>query len=346
MSLSAAAIAPVPSTSAQTLLELRGLDVRFRTRSGEVHAIENLGFDLHSGETLGVVGESGSGKSVLSLALMGLLDENASVSADRSTFGARAGARRELIGDRQRFAEARPPIAMIFQSPRTALNPIRRVGDQLCDVLRVQDPMLGEPRVKARELLAQVKITDPERRLDAYPFELSGGMCQRVMIALALASRPQLLIADEPTTGLDVTTQAAIMALLRSLSGERGMSTLLITHDLHLAAESCDRLLVMHAGHVVEEGPTETLLRHPRHPYTAQLIRATPQASSRLADLSSIPGQLPDLRVRPLPACRFSERCTRSKGECAVPPVVALSAVAGSASHRVACRNPLPGAAP
>jgi oligopeptide/dipeptide ABC transporter ATP-binding protein len=199
---------------------------------------------------------------------------------------------------------------------------------------------------RAVELLRAVGITDPVRRAKVYPFEMSGGMCQRVMIALALASRPELLIADEPTTGLDVTTQAAIMALLRDLSRERGMSTLLITHDLHLAAESCDRLLVMHAGHVVEEGPTETLLSHPQHPYTAQLIRATPQASSRLADLSSIPGQLPDLRVRPLPACRFSERCTRSKGECAVPPVVALLPVAGSPTHRVACRNPLSRALP
>jgi oligopeptide/dipeptide ABC transporter ATP-binding protein len=168
-------------------------------------------------------------------------------------------------------------------------------------------------------------------------------MCQRVMIALALACRPALLIADEPTTGLDVTTQAAIMELIRKLSAERGMSTLLITHDLHLAAESCDRLLVMHAGHVVEQGPTEALLAAPRHPYTAQLLRATPQAESRLADLSAIPGQLPDLRKRPLPPCRFSERCERAAALCGSPPVVALAPAPGGApDHLVACRNPLP----
>jgi oligopeptide/dipeptide ABC transporter ATP-binding protein len=150
------------------------------------------------------------------------------------------------------------------------------------------------------------------------------------------------LIADEPTTGLDVTTQAAIMELIGSLSRERGMSTLLITHDLHLAAESCDRVLVMHAGHIVEEGPTALILREPRHPYTAQLIRATPQPTSALSDLASIPGQLPDLRKRPLPACRFVQRCTRAISECSAPPVVPLVLSSAHGAHRVACRNPLP----
>jgi peptide/nickel transport system ATP-binding protein len=343
MSMAVAHELPAGRESCGPLLELRELDVRFRTRAGEVHALEQVSFDVQRGETLGVVGESGSGKSVLSLALMGLLDAAALVSARRATFRGSDAAQHELLEGRREVGPSRPRIAMIFQSPRTALNPIRRVGDQLCDVLRAQDSMLGDGRARARELLAQVKITDPERRLDAYPFELSGGMCQRVMIALALACRPALLIADEPTTGLDVTTQAAIMELIRKLSAERGMSTLLITHDLHLAAESCDRLLVMHAGHVVEQGPTEALLAGPRHPYTAQLLRATPQADSRLADLSSIPGQLPDLRRRPLPACRFSSRCERAAALCTSPPVVPLLPVSsGAPGHVVACRNPLP----
>ncbi len=323
-------------------LTVRELSVRFRTRSGDVHALENVSFEVGRGEIVGVVGESGSGKSVLSLALMGLLDEAARIDSGTAELFER-NAPRPLFGSESR-ALGRPPIAMIFQSPRTALNPIRSVGRQLVDVLRAHQPGIKDPCAKARALLAQVKITDPERRLDAYPFELSGGMCQRVMIALALASQPALLIADEPTTGLDVTTQAAIMDLVRDLSHERGMSTLLITHDLNLAAESCDRIVVMHAGHVVECGTTRALLERPRHPYTARLIAATPKPSSELTDLRAIPGQLPDLRVTPLPACRFRERCERALPACSDSPSVRLLPIACELdpAHLVACRNPLP----
>jgi len=333
-------------------LELDGLTLRFRTRSGDVHALENVTFSVRRGEIVGVVGESGSGKSVLSLALMGLLDTAAHIDSGRATFRLADGSTRDLLRPGRR--EARPPLAMIFQSPRTALNPIRKVGQQLADVLRSRESGLGAKAAheRARELIGRVKITDPERRLAAYPFEMSGGMCQRVMIALALACRPELLIADEPTTGLDVTTQAAIMDLVRELSHASGMSTILITHDLNLAAESCDRIVVMHAGHVVEVGPTAAILGRPRHPYTAKLIATTPRARSTLAELQAIPGNLPDLRAQELPPCRFSGRCDRLLPACHEPPVVALACVPGTGgggaaseargAHLVACRNPVP----
>jgi peptide/nickel transport system ATP-binding protein len=170
-------------------------------------------------------------------------------------------------------------------------------------------------------MLQAVRIPDPQRRARAYPFEMSGGQCQRVMIAMALAANPSLLIADEPTTGLDVTTQAAIMRLLRDAAGDRQMSTVLITHDLALASESCDRIAVMHAGHIVEVAPTRELFAHPRHPYTAALIRSVPASAGTLADLDSIPGSLPDLRAPDLPACRFVERCAQAQARCRELPL-------------------------
>ncbi|MET0414343.1 MAG: ABC transporter ATP-binding protein [Polyangiaceae bacterium] len=345
--MSAAAELPMPAP----LLDVSGLSIRFRTRSGDVRALEAVGFEVGHGQIVGVVGESGSGKSVLSLALMGLMDDAGRIDAGRAMFTG-SGEPIDLLA--RSADEARPPLAMVFQSPRTALNPIRRVGDQLIDVLEAHGKRLDRKaaRVAARSLLAQVKITDPDSRLAAYPFELSGGMCQRVMIALALACEPQLLIADEPTTGLDVTTQAAILELLRELSHRRGMSTMLITHDLGLASEYCDALVVMHAGHVVEQGPTLDVLARPRHPYTARLIAATPRAGVELEDLHAIPGQLPDLRGTNIPPCRFHGRCERALPGCTAPPVIPLVSVETSAlrspgsgtgsTHRVACRNPLP----
>jgi peptide/nickel transport system ATP-binding protein len=227
---------------------------------------------------------------------------------------------------------------MIFQSPRTALNPIRKVGKQIEDVLLEHANLPRRDLKKAAiAALARVRIPDPERRAEAYPFELSGGMCQRVMIAMALACTPSVLIADEPTTGLDVTTQAVIMDLIRDMSRDARMSTLLITHDLGLAGEYCDRIAVMHAGHIVEIAETETLLDHPAHPYTRQLLAATPVPDSRLDTLTSIPGQLPDLRSA-LPPCRFSGRCERRQPICdeGELPWVQLSP-----AHSVRCRFPL-----
>jgi peptide/nickel transport system ATP-binding protein len=197
------------------------------------------------------------------------------------------------------------------------LNPIRRIGRQIEDVLATHTSTMREDlKKKAIEALASVRIPDPERRYNAYPFELSGGQCQRVMIALALACNPQLLIADEPTTGLDVTTQAAILSLIAELARERKMATILITHDLAMASEYCDRIVVMHAGHIVETAPTRALFANPRHPYTARLIASTPGPEQSVSTLASIPGNLPDLRRTDLPSCRFYERCDRAQNDC------------------------------
>ncbi len=324
-----------PAGTRPPLLDVEALSVEFRTRSGIVHALEDVSFSVAKGETVGIVGESGSGKSVMCYALMGILDAAGKITAGRASFGGF-----QLVGaDEHDLAEIRgPEMAMIFQSPRTALNPIRRVGKQIEDVLlRHTTTTRAQARSRAIECLKQVRIPDPERRYDAYPFELSGGQCQRVMIALALACDPELLIADEPTTGLDVTTQAAVMDLVQSLARSRQMATLLITHDLGLAAEYCDRIVVMHAGHVVESAPTEALFATPRHPYTAQLIASTPHGAASLRALTSIPGNLPDLRRGDLPHCRFSERCERATPACGAP----LPWSDAGAGHRVRCHRPL-----
>jgi peptide/nickel transport system ATP-binding protein len=296
------------------LLEVRNLSLEFRTRSGTVHALENVSLEIKKGETLGIVGESGSGKSVLSYGILRILDAAARVTSGSITF-----AGMDMLGASERnLEEVRGrEISMIFQNPRTALNPIRRIGRQIEDVLASHTSTLrAEMKAKAIEALARVRIPDPERRYGAYPFELSGGQCQRVMIAIALACNPQLLIADEPTTGLDVTTQAAILLLIAELARERKMATILITHDLAMASEYCDRIVVMHAGHVVETSPTAELFSKPRHPYTARLIASTPAPEQSIATLASIPGNLPDLRRDDLPSCRFHARCDRAQEDC------------------------------
>ena len=320
---------------AAPLLSVEDLSVEFRTRDGVIKALDRVGFEIRRGETVGVVGESGSGKSVTAFSLMRILDPAARITQGRAAFGGLdliAASERELGLRRGR------DLAMIFQNPRTALNPIRQVGRQIGDVLLRH---AGVPRAQARaravQLLAQVQIPDPERRYWAYPFELSGGMCQRVMIALALACGPSLLIADEPTTGLDVTTQAAIMDLIDELARESDMATMLITHDLGLAAEHCERIVVMHAGHVVECAPTAELFRSPRHPYTAKLIAATPRPGASLDDLAAIPGGLPDLRGD-LPPCRYRARCERYAAPLCDGPLPRSEPVPG---HLVACWKPL-----
>ncbi|HTZ04007.1 MAG TPA: ABC transporter ATP-binding protein [Xanthobacteraceae bacterium] len=317
-------------------LAVEGLSVQFRTRSGVVHALDNVSFSVARGETVALVGESGSGKSVTAYAVMGILDPAGRVTAGRAMFGdidllaATPKALAEVRGRR---------IAMIFQNPRTALNPIRPVGRQIADVLIRHGGVSRRAAPEhAVEMLRAVGITDPARRAKAYPFEMSGGMCQRVMIAIALAAKPSLLIADEPTTGLDVTTQAVIMDLVGDLAKELGMATIFITHDLALAGQRSARIVVMHAGHVVENAPTKELFANPRHPYTAELIAATPDSAQSLDALAAIPGSLPDLRRADLPPCRYSERCPRKIAACAQP----LPAAAPGADHIVACWNPLP----
>jgi len=317
-----------------TVLSVEGLSVEFRTRGGTVRALDRVGFTLAAGETLALVGESGSGKSVTAFALLGLLDAAGRVTTGRAVLEGvdlASASPRVMAGIRGRRA------AMIFQNPRAALNPIRPIGTQIADVLR-RHAGLGRraAAVQAVAMLRGVGIPDPERRARAYPFELSGGMCQRVVIAIAVAARPALLIADEPTTGLDVTTQATVMDLLERLAAENGMATLLITHDLALAAERATRIAVMHAGHIVEDADTATLLAHPRHPYTRRLLAATPTGAGVLDDLHSIPGHLPDLRRDDLPPCRYAARCERRVAAYDGPLTWRMLAP----GHRVACWNP------
>jgi peptide/nickel transport system ATP-binding protein len=322
--------------AASPLLRVQDLCVEFRTRTGTVRALDRVSLAVEKGETVGIVGESGSGKSVLSFAVLRILDPAARVAGGSIEFGGLdmlAASERSLQEVRGR------EIAMIFQNPRTALNPIRRIGVQIEDVLRAHTSTLQRDlRARAVECLAQVRISDPERRHGAYPFELSGGQCQRVMIALALACNPSLLIADEPTTGLDVTTQAAIMSLIRDLARSRNMATVLITHDLALASEHCDRIVVMHAGQVVEAARCADLFARPRHPYTARLIATTPGPALSIDDLAAIPGSLPDLRRADLPACRFSARCDRATAQCSAGPVTDHGHGEG---HHVRCLHPL-----
>jgi len=265
------------------LLDVRNLTIEFKTRNGTVTAVRHVDLSVAKGETVGIVGESGSGKSVTSYAVMRILDRAGRIAEGSVRFdGIDIAAAPERAMAELRGRE----MSMIFQNPRMALNPIRPIGRQIADVLVEHVAATrANAREKAIDLLRLVKIADPERRYDAYPFELSGGMCQRVVIAIALACKPKLLIADEPTTGLDVTTQKTIMDLVMDLTRERGMSTILITHDLGLAAAYCDRVMVMEKGAVVEDSTARSVFTAPSHPYTKRLMRATPRPGATLREL-------------------------------------------------------------
>ncbi len=318
------------------LLAVEDLSVEFRTRSGTVRALDRIGFELRRGETMALVGESGSGKSVTAYAIMGILDEAARSTSGRIVFG---GLDLLQASDKAMGEIRGRELAIIFQNPRTALNPIRPVGRQIADILlRHGNVTASRAPQCAIGMLARVRIPDPKRRALSYPFELSGGMCQRVMIAMALACEPQLLIADEPTTGLDITTQAVIMDLIADLAAAQNMATLLITHDLGLASEYCGHIAVMHAGHIVETAPTASLFATPHHPYTAKLIAATPGGAPNLDGLAAIPGALPDLRRADLPPCRYIERCERAAADCDDRPLRRRDVGGG---HLVACHFPL-----
>jgi peptide/nickel transport system ATP-binding protein len=269
--------------TAQPLLEVNDLTVEFATRRGVIKAVQHVNISVAKGETLGIVGESGSGKSVTSYAVMRILDRAGRIAEGSVGF---SGVDLKTASESQMRDLRGREMSMIFQNPRAALNPIRKVGRQIEDVLlqhvQVDKAQVGE---RAIEVLDQVRIARPRERYHAYPFELSGGMCQRVVIALALACNPQLLIADEPTTGLDVTTQKAVMDLIVELTKSRGMSTILITHDLGLAAAYCDRVVVMEKGRVVETARSANIFANPEHPYTKKLMRATPRLGVSLRDL-------------------------------------------------------------
>jgi peptide/nickel transport system ATP-binding protein len=302
------------------MLVVDRLSIHFPTRQGNVQALDRVSLAMAPGEIVGLVGESGSGKSVLTYAISGLLDPIACVIEGEIRW------RGTPIGPIREQRTTRAAIAQIFQNPRSSLNPIRTVGRQLRDVA-------GKDRVMS--LLASVRLDAGKAR--NYPFELSGGQCQRVGIALALACEPELLLADEPTTGLDVTTEAAVMKLIAELSRTRGMATLLVTHNLPLAAAHCHRIAVIHAGQIVESAPVATLIGAARHPYSAELLAATPQHADKPDDLHVIQGQLPDLAA-PLPPCRFASRCCKHQPDCdASPPPLASV----DANHLVACRHPL-----
>ncbi|MFL5007396.1 MAG: ABC transporter ATP-binding protein [Microvirga sp.] len=288
------------------LLEIQNLSVEFPTSSGVLRAVDGVSLTLDEGEILGVVGESGSGKSVTMLALMGLVAYPGRVRADRLAFAGRDlldisdGERRQLTGK---------DVAMIFQEPTTSLNPCFTIEFQLTETLRLHEGMDGKAaRRRAIELLDQVGIPAPEGRLKAYPHQLSGGMNQRVMIAMAIACNPKLLIADEPTTALDVTIQAQILDLLLSLQRERGMALVLITHNMGVVAETAQRVMVMYAGQIMEERDAASLFEAPQHPYTAALLAALPERSVGDHRLATIPGVVPGLFDRPQ-GCLFSPRC-------------------------------------
>jgi dipeptide transport system ATP-binding protein len=287
------------------LLEIANLSVEFPSRNGMVRAVDGVSITLEKGEVLGIVGESGSGKSVGMLALMGLVPYPGRVHADRLSF---EGRDLQTLSERERRALTGKDIAMIFQEPTTSLNPSFTIGYQLAETLHVHEGMDRKAaRRRVIELLERVGIPAPESRLSAYPHQLSGGMNQRVMIAMAIACNPKLLIADEPTTALDVTIQAQILDLLLSLQRDRGMALILITHNMGVVSDTTERVAVMYAGQIMEQRPTQSLFASPQHPYTAALLAARPEASDG-GRLATIPGVVPGLHDRPR-GCLFSPRC-------------------------------------
>jgi oligopeptide/dipeptide ABC transporter ATP-binding protein len=290
----------------EILLQIRDLRTSFYTHDGVVKAVDGVSLEVRRGEVLGLVGESGCGKSVTSLSILRLVAPPGKIDGGEILFEGRnlldlsTAEMTAMRGDR---------ISMIFQQPTSSLNPVFKVGDQIAEVLQIHKGLSKkEALTRAVELMVQVGISDPQRRVKAYPFEMSGGMAQRVMIAMALASKPDLLIADEPTTALDVTIQAQILDLMRNLQQEYSAAIILITHDLGVVAEMADRIAVMYAGQIVEEAVTAELFRDPKHPYTQGLIASIPLLGEIKDELDVIPGNVPNLINLP-PGCRFASRC-------------------------------------
>ena len=312
------------------LLDVRSLSVAFRTPHGDLPVIRDICFTVAAGERVGIVGESGCGKTVTGLTVLRLLPERSLRLSGRIIFGGR-----DLLtlSARQMRALRGCEIAMIFQDPTSALDPVFTIGDQIGEAYRAHFPTTRkEARERAIAALASVGIPAPERRCDDYPHHLSGGMRQRVMIAMALICEPKLLIADEPTTALDVTVQAQIIELLSRLSERMKTTLIFITHDLGVVAEICTRMITMYAGEIVEDAPVDDVLVTPRHPYTAGLLRSLPGLAARRSVLPSIPGRVPQLGQMPK-GCRFQPRCQHALARCAKPQTLSEF----SASHYVRC---------
>lgn len=317
------------------LIEIEDLSVKFKTDSGVLEALRPVSFSVAESEVLGVVGESGSGKSITNLALMGLLPANAQITAKKALFN---GQNINLNSQKELGKIRGSQISMIFQDPMTALNPSLTVGYQMIETLRWHLHLTKhEAYERALSLLKRVGINEPEKRMKAYPFELSGGMSQRVMIAMAISCQPKLLIADEPTTALDVTIQKQILDLLMDLQKETKMSMIFVSHDLALVKKYSHRVQVMYAGEIAESGGTAEVIQHPHHPYTFGLLKARPSAHEGAAKepLYTIPGVVPSLRARPT-GCQFHPRCSRATEVCIKqdPPLT-------GSSRKFACHHPL-----
>jgi oligopeptide/dipeptide ABC transporter ATP-binding protein len=319
------------------LLEVDSLSISFATDTGRARVVEEVAFAIRSGETVGLVGESGCGKSVAAMSVMRLNPSPPShVDGGRILF---QGNDLLALGSDEMRAIRGDRIGMIFQEPMTSLNPTFSIGYQIAEVFRIHRRMsAAEARHESIDILGMVGIGAAERRLHQYPHELSGGLRQRVMIAMALACRPDLLIADEPTTALDVTVQVQILDLLRRLQTEIGMSVLLISHDLGIVAEVCEQVLVMYAGRIVERAAVDELFRHPRHPYTIGLLSSSPRLGQRRSMLPTIPGMVPAPGQRGS-GCHFADRCPRVTDHCRAerPAVTAVGS-----EHDVVCWNPAP----
>ncbi|HVA30709.1 MAG TPA: ABC transporter ATP-binding protein [Gaiellaceae bacterium] len=321
----------------EPLLSIRDLAVEFKTDDGVVHAVDDISYDLFPSETLGIVGESGSGKSVSTLSILGLIPQ----PPGRIVSGTAMFKGKDLLKMRKRELRSvrGDEVAMVFQDPMTSLNPVLKVGNQLGEAIKTHNPKEPDGKIKTRviDLLRLVGVPNPESRYDAYPHEFSGGMRQRAMIAMAIANSPSLLIADEPTTALDVTIQAQVLEVLKTVQEETNAATILITHDLGIVAELCDRVLVMYGGKIVEQGDVYTIFQNPRHPYTIGLMDSLPKLTEDEEWLRPIPGQPPSLINRP-PGCAFHPRCFHSQGRLPCrEQVPELRAVDGGPDHLAAC---------
>lgn len=325
----------------ENIIEVKNLRTKFKTEEGEFFAVDNVSFAVPKGKTLGIVGESGCGKSVTSLSIMRLIQKPGMIDSGEILYQ-----QKDLLKlSESKMQQIRgADIAMIFQEPMTSLNPVFTIGFQIDETIQTHEPQLSKREIQARsiDLLKKVGIPSPDSRYHEYPHQLSGGMRQRVMIAMAMACNPQVLIADEPTTALDVTIQAQILDLIRQLQKDNNTAVILITHDLGVVAEMCDEVAVMYAGQVIEYGHVEDIFYRPAHPYTKGLLDSIPHfdSSAKLEKLQTIPGMVPSLMNLPK-GCRFEDRCKYAQEKCRTQVPALAAAPSGTSKHQMACFFPL-----